>query len=101
MSIVDALQIPTNKLDMFIRSVEIASYMPGRVRLYSKNLINNPNLERDIKGNLGTFSELSEVETNTTTGSILIKYEPSVLRQNSELVKAEQYIMTHAAKRTI
>ena len=98
MSITDILHIPTGKLDAFIRSVEISSYMPGRIRLYSKNLVNNPTLEQTVKGNLAVFSEISEVETNTVTGSILIKYEPHILRKNSELLKAEQYIMNHAPK---
>ena len=100
MSIIDTLQIPTGKLDMIIRSVEIASYMPGRIRLYSQKLIGNAQLEREIKGELGRFAELAEVETSLVTGSILIKYEPTVLRQNAELKKVEQYVMTHAAKRT-
>ena len=100
MSITDTLQIPTGKLDFIVRSVEIAAYMPGRIRLYSQKLVNNPDLEKEIKGELGRFAELTEVETNLVTGSILIKYDPPILRRNAELKKVEQYIMTHAKKRT-
>ncbi len=100
-AIMDAVGLPTGKLDVFIRSVEIASYMPGRIRLYSKNLIGNENLSREIKGELARFAELKEVETNTVSGSVLIKYEPAILQRNAELVKAEQYIMAHAKKRTM
>ena len=99
MSITDALQIPTTKLDMIVRNVEIASYIPGRIRLYSKKLVNNDNLAREIKGELTRYAELTEVEIGLVTGSILIKYEPAILRKNAELTKAEQYIMTHAKKR--
>lgn len=91
--------IPTNTLELFIRSVDISSYIPGRVRLYSKKLINNPGLEREVQEKLTAFAELSEVTTSTTTGSILITYEPAVLRANKELKEVEEYIITHARRR--
>ena len=94
------MQIPTSKLDLIIRNVEIASYMPGRIRLYSQKLVNNPRLAEEIKGELRRFAELSDTELSLVTGSILIKYDPLVLRRNAELNKVEQYIMTHAKKRT-
>lgn len=93
------ISIPTNTLDIFIRSVDISSYIPGRVRLYSKNLINNPGLEQQIKSQLGAFSELTGVTTNLSTGSILITYEPETLRRNKDLREVENYIMTHARRK--
>lgn len=99
MNLMGTLQIPTNRLDLFIRSVEIASYLPGRVRLYSRNLVSNTALESEVKKSLGSFAEIEKVETNTVTGSILIGYKPEVLRRNSELAKVEQYVMMHAKKR--
>lgn len=99
MSFFENLQIPTNTLDVFIRSVEISSYIPGRVRLYSKNLVNNPALEQQVQAQLKAFREIQSVATSTVTGSILIQYEPEVLRQNAELRKVETYIMTHARRK--
>ncbi len=99
MSLFDSLQIPTNQLDLFIRSVKISSYIPGRVRLYSKKLIGNADLERQIQEQLGAFVEIDAVKTNTVTGSILILYTPAILQRNAELRKVEQYIMTHVKKR--
>jgi len=99
MNIMSTLQIPTTKLDLFIRSVEISSYIPGRVRLYTKQLVNNPALEVEVQAQLGAFSEITSVETSTVTGSILIKYEPETLRKNAALRKVEEYIMTHAKRR--
>ena len=84
---------------MFIRSVEISSYLPGRVRLRSAKLIGNPALEASVKAELGAFSELDSVTTSTVTGSILITYEPARLRANSELAQVESYIMSHAKRR--
>ncbi|SFI33182.1 hypothetical protein FZ041_11845 [Selenomonas caprae] len=99
MSIFDSLQIPTNSLDIFIRSVEISAYIPGRVRLHSRNLVDNPGLEQQVRTQLGAFAEIDKVETSTVTGSILIQYQPERLRRNAELCKVEQYIMTHARRK--
>ncbi len=98
MDLITALQIPTSQLDLFLRTVEISAYLPGRIRLYSKQMIGNAALEGEVKAQLEAFPEISEVTTNTVTGSILILYEPEKLRRNAELRKAEQYIMTHAKK---
>lgn len=96
MSLIGSFQIPTTALDLFIRSVEISSYIPGRVRLHSKKLVNNPDLEQQVKAQLGAFAELDEIETSTVTGSILIKYKPEQLQKNAELRKVEDYIKMNA-----
>ena len=93
------ISIPTSRLDLFIRSVEIASYLPGRVRLYSKKLVGSPALAGEVEAHLGSFPEISGVETSTDTGSILIRYVPDTLRRNPELRRVEEYIMTHARRR--
>lgn len=99
MSFIGNFQIPTNTLDLFIRSVDISSYLPGRVRLYSNNLIGNAELEAQIQSQLGSFAEIDSVQTNVTSGSILILYTPERLRQNADLRKVEEYIMTHARRK--
>ena len=98
MGIMDFMNIPKNKIDMFIRTVEIASYVPGRIRLYSKQLANNPENCRKVKDYLRSYKELSEVEINEVTGSILIKYTPQLLHTNKELTKVEEYIKTHVRR---
>ncbi|MBR4696661.1 MAG: cation transporter [Selenomonadaceae bacterium] len=99
MGLMASLQIPTNRLDFFIRSVEISSYLPGRIRLHSRDLVGNPNLEQEIKASLSPLDGIDSVETSTVTGSILIKYTPEQLRRNNELRKVEEYIMTHARRK--
>ena len=99
MSLLGTMQIPTNKLDLFIRSVEISSYLPGRVRLYSNNLIGNEALAQQVHIQLTAFAEIDEVKVNTVSGSILILYKPEILRRNAELRKVEEYIMTHARRK--
>lgn len=95
----EALQIPSNRLDFFIRSVEIASYLPGRVRLRNSNLVGNPKLERELRAQLLSFREIDSVETSIVTGSILIQYNPERLRENAELRKVEEYIIAHAGRK--
>ena len=82
-----------------MRSVEVASYIPGRVRLRSKKLIGNTKLEQKIKTQLGAYSEIESVETSTMTGSILITYVPEILRQNADLFRAEKYFEIHVKKK--
>ena len=99
MGLLETLQVPANELDIFVRSVEIAAYIPGRIRLYSKKLVGDPQLENKVKNTLSAYREIKEVSINTSTGSILIIYEPEVLRRNSELRKAEAYIASHARRK--
>ncbi len=99
MNLLGKMQIPTNKLDLFIRSVEIASYLPGRVRLYSNNMIGDEVLAQQVKSQLTAFAEMDAVTTNTVSGSILIVYTPDKLRRNAEFRKVEEYIMTHARRK--
>ena len=84
------------KLELLLRSVEVVSYIPGRVRLRSRKLVGNGKLEIEIKRQLGAFAEIESVDTNTVTGSILITYTPEVLRHNVDLLRAEKYIISHA-----
>jgi len=56
--------IPASALELFLRSTEVASYMPGRVRLYSRQMIGNPALEEEVRRRLGALAELESVTTN-------------------------------------
>ena len=73
--------------------------MPGRVRLYSKQLVNNAALEAEVQARLGALAEIEHVDTNIETGSILITYEPERLRANAQLRRVEDYMRTHARRK--
>ncbi len=98
MGIMDVLNLPKSKLDLFIRSVEVSAYIPGRVRLYSKSLMGNKGKCDEVLTYLRGIAELSEVQVNEVTGSILIMYNPQVLRANKELCRVEEYIKNHARR---
>ena len=101
MNIFDTIKnaIPQSAVDVFVRTTDIASYMPGRVRLYSQQLVNNATLEAEVQARLGTLAEIERVETNIETGSILITYEPERLRANAQLRRVEDYMRTHARRK--
>lgn len=95
----DILQIPTNELDFFIRKMEISSYIPGRVRLYNKDLIGNDKLAKEVKQYLSAFGEITEISINIVSGSVLLTYDVENLRKNKELKKVEEYIALHARRK--
>ena len=90
---------PQSKLDFFIRAVDVASYIPGRARLYARPLVGNAALAKQVERELSSAEGMKSVRTNTTTGSILIEYDPAILRKNPELARMEEYIRTHVKKR--
>lgn len=98
MGVMDWVNIPQSKIEMFIRTVEVAAYIPGRVRLYSRALEGNSANCQRVLAYLRSYPELSEVEVNQATGSILIKYTPQLLHTSKELTKAENYIKSHVRR---
>lgn len=99
MNIAEILQIPTTKLDFFARFTEVASYIPGRARLYCKKMIGDELLAEKIKQSLTSFPEITEANVNTVSGSILILYDIENLRKNKELRKVEDYIRSKAGRK--
>ncbi len=91
--------IPQSKLDFFVRAVDVASYIPGRARLYARPLVGNAALAAQVERELSSAAGMKSVRTNTTTGSILLEYDPAALRQDPELARMEEYIRTHVKKR--
>ena len=52
-----------------------------------------------MKDELSGAAGMKSVLVNTTTGSILLEYDPEVLRTNPDLARMENYIKTHVKKR--
>lgn len=90
---------PVSKWDFIIRTVQISSYIPGRIRLYSPKLMGNAELGRKVYAYIASYREIDSVDVNVLTGSVLITYRPERLRTNSELARVENYIMTHVERR--
>lgn len=92
MNILNAVGIPTSKMDWFLKSVTVGSYIPGRIRVYSKALINNAQLKLKVEETMAKYNELDKVTINTITGSVLIEYQPAKIKTNKELCEIEAYI---------
>ena len=97
-NILKAAGIPTTKMEWFLKSVEVASYIPGRIRVYSKALINNPQLKAKTEQSLAKYSELDKVTINIISGSVLIEYRPENIRNNKELYEMEMYVKNHVKR---
>ena len=91
MNILNAVGIPTSKMDWFLKSVTVGSYIPGRIRVYSKALINNAQLKLKVEETMAKYNELDKVTINTITGSVLIEYHQQN-KTNKELCEIEAYI---------
>ena len=90
---------PQSKLEFFVRAVDVASYIPGRIRLYARPMVGNAALAKQVETELSGAAGMKSVRTNTTTGSILLEYDPAVLRKNPDLARMEEYIRTHVKKK--
>jgi len=87
------------KIDYFIRTVHITSFIPGRVRLHDSALVGNTRRGRLLFEQLAVFPELDEVHISCLTGSVLIRYRPDKLHRNALLVRIENYIEKHVDRR--
>lgn len=98
MNILSAVGIPTSKMDWFLRSVTVGSYIPGRIRVYSKALVNNHQLKLKVEEAMAKYVELDRVSINLVSGSVLIEYTPDNIKSNKELCEIEAYIKKRANK---
>ncbi len=99
MNIFKVMGLPTSKMEWFLQSVEVGSYLPGRIRVYSKALINNQGLKEKVASSLDTYKELEKYTINTISGSVLIEYDPMKIKSNKELCDIEAYIKKRAQKK--
>lgn len=74
----------------FLSHLNVASFVPGRIRCYSNLLKDNPQNALSLKNMFAKFDDLIDLQINTLTGSVLIKYEPCELIQHEALVKIEK-----------
>jgi Heavy metal associated domain 2 len=54
-------------------------YLPGRVRVKLPRLKGNASLAGEVERTLAALQGVCQVETSTTTGSVLVLYEPRLL----------------------
>ncbi len=86
------LPLPPTKLGALIGSMRPAAYTPGRIRLYSRSLVESEQLAEQILTYFADYAEVDAVGCNTLTGSVLITYEPEFFAENEELSQIEKYV---------
>lgn len=71
-------------------NMRVMHYLPGRVRLYSRQLLNNLDNADRIKEYLNSVPEIHNFSINPATGSVLLQYSPDDVGCNSFLVDVEK-----------
>ncbi|WP_371372912.1 HMA2 domain-containing protein [Sporomusa aerivorans] len=92
-SLPESLLGPSVKVKMFMQKIQVLHYIPGRVRLYSQHLINNPEVVRQVRQHLESMPEIREFKLNPATGSLLIQYSPEDVARNPFLRDVEQLVV--------
>jgi hypothetical protein len=64
---------------MVTSGIQIVHYLPGRVRVKLPMLKGNASLAGEVERTLAALHGIDHVETSTTTGSVLVLYEPRLL----------------------
>ena len=59
----------------FLSTVEVSSYIPGRIRCYSSLIKNNHENALILEDYFSKFDELNSFKINEVTGSVLIEYD--------------------------
>ena len=77
----------SSALAMFLRDTEIASFLPGRLRIRHRQLIGNAVLAQQIESYVASFTGVRSAAANLQTGSLLICYDPAILRQKPGLAR--------------
>ncbi len=75
---------------MEIEGLKIVHALPGRVRLRIGKVKGNPTLARRAENQLAKVPGIKQVETATTTGSLLIHYNLEELCAETSLVTLEE-----------
>lgn len=99
MKFFDALNFSNLKLDLFLKSITVKSFIPGRIRIYSKSLVGSEEKKIAVLKELGKHKELDSVSVNTITGSVLIEYDPLKIKSNKKLLEIENMLLEKYKKR--
>ncbi len=74
---------------VFLKSVRVSSFIPGRIRCHSDLIVNNPENAALLESAFSGFPEITGFTVNARTGSVLISYVPERVAQNPCLRKIE------------
>ena len=73
-------------------SLQVLSFVEGRVRLRSPWFVNNERLKKQMEEYIASFTGITRAEINVLTGSLLIEYQPDKLRSKPRLAALENHL---------
>ena len=78
---------------------EVAFYMPGRIRLYIRELKGQEGYKKILWEKLEAFRQIGHLDMNSRTGSLLIVYDPEKASASKELCPYIRYAASHAGRK--
>mgnify|MGYP002623880275 CR=1 FL=1 len=75
--------------DVFLGSVTVSSFIPGRIRCYSSLIENNQSNAEILRGAFAGIPAITEFKINVRTGSVLIVYSPDRVSESQSLRRIE------------
>ncbi len=85
--------------ERLLDSLQILSFIEGRVRLRSPWFVNNERLKKQMEEYIASFTGITKAEINILTGSLLIEYQPEQLRAKPRLAALEHYLANKISNR--
>jgi hypothetical protein len=71
---------------MTTKEVQLAHYIPGRIRIRISKVKGNASLAEDIRQNFSAIAGIHKVEANPLTGSVLVEYDPQMVGSIGSLI---------------
>ena len=82
----------------FLGHGEVAFYMPGRIRLYIRELKGQEGYKKVLWEKLEDFRQMGHLDMNSRTGSLLIVYDPEKAAASEALRPYIRYAASHARR---
>ena len=86
-------------LSFLSQHVQVLHYVPGRVRLYSHQLLHNLDNVQQVTKYLQSVKEIHTFSVNPGTGSILIQYSPEAIASHPLLKEVEKLVVKQCGRR--
>ncbi|MCL5290042.1 MAG: HMA2 domain-containing protein [Bacillota bacterium] len=81
--------------------IEVLHFLPGRVRLFAKPVVNHAANARAVAGYLNKLPEVRSFSVNPASGSILIEYDPANAASSDFLAELEGFVQSHYNRRSL
>lgn len=85
MGIIASLLPAKGKAKYLVSHVEVASLVPGRLRVIYADLKHDESLRAQVNDELAAIKEVNEFSINPITGSVVINYDTNLVAQNAFL----------------